>query len=219
MSGGATNIVVPLHDDAAVGLAEEKKMIEAQHASAAYQERLAKLRAEGLSSEPLETPPASSSAVAAVFGPSGDRENAAKAIPSTPRDHLRTLMFGLGVVFIPVSILKAIAGVHFPGGRGLLSIADLDTVFLDVASLIVLALLWQRRRQIGDRVPVALFGVTLSITTAVLLGYVVTNFGTLWRMRPLVMVPLWIVIIALSPQAKDSPAALKESADAVGRTV
>ena len=219
MSGGGSNIVVPLHDDAAAGLAQESKMIDAQHASAAYQERLDRLRAEGLSSEPPPTPPASGSASVRVVEVSGDRENAAKAIPSTARDHLRTLAFGLGVVFVPVSMLKAMAGVQFSGGRGLLSIADVDTVFLDLASLVVLALLWQRRRGIRDRAPVALFGVTLSVTTAVLLGYVVTNFGTLWRMRPLVMVPLWIAIIALSPQTKGSPAASKEPVGAAEPTI
>jgi len=37
-----------------------------------------------------------------------------------------------------------------------------------------------------------------------LLGYVVTNYGTLWRLRSLVVVPLWLLVVALSerPEAR-----------------
>jgi hypothetical protein len=45
-----------------------------------------------------------------------------------------------------------------------------------------------------------MFGLTLAAICAVLLGYVVTNFGTLWRLRPLVAVPVWILVVALSPK-------------------
>ena len=64
----------------------------------------------------------------------------------------------------------------------------------------MLALLWTRRRAIGDRLPLVVIGLVLSGVTAVLLGYSVTNFGTLWRMRPIVMIPLWVMAVALSPR-------------------
>jgi hypothetical protein len=43
-----------------------------------------------------------------------------------------------------------------------------------------------------------LFGLILAAATTILLGYVVTNFGTLWRMRPLAAVPIWLLVLALS---------------------
>jgi hypothetical protein len=81
---------------------------------------------------------------------------------------------------------------------------DFDTVVMDAVSLFVLALLWRRRHAIGDRLPLVLFGLTLSCVTAVLVGYVVTNLGTSWRLRSLIVVPLWIVVIALAPRAESA---------------
>ena len=57
---------------------------------------------------------------------------------------------------------------------------------------------------IGDRLPLVLFGLTLSLVTALLVGYVVTNLGTLWRLRSLIAVPLWILVIALAPRAESA---------------
>ena len=113
-------------------------------------------------------------------------------------DRLITLIVGLGVVFVPVSILKALGIVEFSGGRGLLPFADADTMFLDITLVAIAALLWTRRRAIGDRLPFVAFTVTLSLVTASLLGYVVTNFGTLFRMRAIVAVPMWMLGLALS---------------------
>jgi hypothetical protein len=56
------------------------------------------------------------------------------------------------------------------------------------------------RRVIGDRLPFVVFALVLATTTAMLLGYVVTNYGTLWRLRSLVVVPLWLLVLALSEQ-------------------
>jgi hypothetical protein len=66
-------------------------------------------------------------------------------------------------------------------------------------------LLWKRRRAIGDRLPFVLFVLILATTTAMLLGYVVTNYGTLWRLRAMVAVPLWVLVVALSPRAGMHP--------------
>lgn len=49
-----------------------------------------------------------------------------------------------------------------------------------------------------------MIGIIFSATTAVLMGYSVTNFGTLWRMRPVVAIPLWMMAIALSPHVDAS---------------
>jgi len=129
-------------------------------------------------------------------------DDLAVAVPVTPREQAIAAARGLAVIFVPISLLRAVTDIHFEGGRGLLSIVDLDTVVMDVVSVFVLALLWRRRRAIGDRLPLVLFGLTLSFVTALLVGYVVTNLGTLWRLRSLIAVPLWILVIALAPRAE-----------------
>jgi hypothetical protein len=117
-----------------------------------------------------------------------------------PRSRLELVLTGLAVVFVPISILKAMSIVDFNGGRGLLPIADSDTLFLDASLVMLLILVYQRRGEIGDRWTLAAFLLALSLITAVLLGYVVTNFGTLFRMRYLVAVPVWMLALALAPR-------------------
>ena len=204
MSGGGTNLVVPLGHDATAGWNESKRLVETQHATAAYREAEARLAASSLGSA------TSHEAMAPVSPVQGSQASATpatftvpdeyRAIPITMQEHLQVVATGIATLFVPVSLVKAFAEVQITGGRGLLSIADLDTVFLDVMSLAVLILLWKRRHMIGNRRVLVLFGLVISVTTAVLLAYVVTNFGTLWRMRSLVAVPLWLLVTALSPR-------------------
>jgi hypothetical protein len=138
----------------------------------------------------------------APSGPARAAGDEFKAIPITVRDHLKTLGTGLAAVFVPISILRAVSGIEMPGNWKTWIAADLDTVFLDVTGILVLALLWTRRRSVGDRLPVVVFALVLSATSAMLLGYVVTNYGTLWRLRAMVAVPLWVLVVALPPRAE-----------------
>jgi len=141
---------------------------------------------------------------------SQQQADAARAIPITKTDQGRTVLAGLEVMFMPTFVLKAITGVTIAGGQGLLSIADLDTVFLDVMTVLICALVWTRREMIGDRRVMIVFAALLSVVTAILLGYVVTNYGTLWRMRSLVAVPLWLLVIAVSPATRRESSSVPE---------
>jgi len=118
-------------------------------------------------------------------------------VPVTRLDHVKAAAAGLVILFTPMSIARMITGVQVGGGRGLLAIVDLETLFIDATLAAVLVLVWRRRQQIGTRWPVVVFALILSATTALLLGYVVTNFGTLWRLRPLAVIPLWLVGLAV----------------------
>lgn len=119
-------------------------------------------------------------------------------------EEIKTVAWGLGLLSVPISLLQAVSGITVSGGRGLLHITDLDTVFLDVTVAAMVGLVWTRRRAIRSRLPIVVVGSILSVTTAVLLGYSVTNFGTLWRMRPMAIIPLWVMAVAL-PGRVDEP--------------
>jgi hypothetical protein len=207
----------PSPDRRAEALREQA--LRAEHQRAVTQRAEAeRLRAERLRTARLEREPAiarvtlSAAEAAPVAEPSVTAAPAPavsapeppatlRAVPTNLREQLRTVLVGLAIIFVPLSLVRTIVDVEFSGGRGLLSIVDLDTIYLDLAILLVIALLWKRRHAIGDRLPFVVFGIILSATTAVLLGYVVTNFGTLWRLRPLIAVPLWILVVALSPRS------------------
>ena len=135
--------------------------------------------------------------------------SAMRATPQTAGEHVRAAARGLTVVFVPISLLQAISFVEFSSGRGVLPIADLDTVFQDVALVSLLAVMWTRRRSIGTRLPFVLFCLILAGATALLLAYVVTNYGTLFRMRPMMAIPLCVLVVALSPRGDAAGAAAK----------
>ena len=192
MSGGGTNIVVPLRENADAGLAEAKDLQKKQYASAAYQERLAEQFRLAGKEPPAVTVPDPD--VPAATPPA----QTYRAVPITRTDHIKAAATGLAVVFVPLSVITRVTSIEMSGGRGALRLADVDTLFLDATAIVILALLWRRRRSIGDRLPFVVFSLLLAATSAMLLGYVVTNYGTLWRLRSIVAVPLWMLVLALS---------------------
>jgi hypothetical protein len=109
---------------------------------------------------------------------------------------LRHLSTGLLAMFVPVSVLKALSVVTFSGGRGLLLLADLDTVFLDLTLVTIVAFIVRQRPDLVARAPSALFTLAVVAVSVILLAYVVTNFGTLFRLRLLVAVPAWMAPLA-----------------------
>ncbi len=124
-----------------------------------------------------------------------------------PVARLRALASGCLLVFVPVTLLTAIGQVPFSGGRGLVALADLDTLFLDLSLVVVLTVVWRRWRG-GQLAPwYALFIVLAAVPTALGLAYVVTNFGTLFRLRLMVSVPLWMLMLAVvRPERAEAPA-------------
>jgi len=107
------------------------------------------------------------------------------------------LLLGVAAVFVPVTVLKAAGVVSFSGGGRLLLLTDADTVFLDVAILACLVLVWRHRAVARANWTFAAFVLALGVVSAVLVGYVVTNYGTLFRLRLMAAVPLWMLPLAL----------------------
>jgi hypothetical protein len=98
---------------------------------------------------------------------------------------------GLASMFIPISVLREAGVVKFSGGRGLLFLTDIDTIMLDLSLILSFVLLFK----IGRRtVPsVIMFGLLVFLVTAFTMAYVVTNYGTLFRLRLLVAAPIWML--------------------------
>jgi hypothetical protein len=118
--------------------------------------------------------------------------------PDSVATRLRSLIIGAAAIFVPISALKALSLVDFRGGRGLLFITDVDTILLDLALIFGLYLLVTRRSAVS-LTPVTVFVAILGVLTTVAMAYVVTNFGTLFRLRLLAVLPLWLLpAIALS---------------------
>ncbi|HEX9368469.1 MAG TPA: hypothetical protein VF921_17695, partial [Vicinamibacterales bacterium] len=148
--------------------------------------------------------------------PSPITRGSAAPLPGTGlRDRLSAVTLGLGLMFVPVSALRALSIVNFTGGRGLLAITDADTLLMDLTIVAAFALLVRRRSAVRDRLPYVCFMGTLSIAAALLMAYIVTNFGTLFRLRLMVSVPLWMLPLALSPPAPRRDGAADEDRQSV----
>jgi hypothetical protein len=103
----------------------------------------------------------------------------------------RTLR-GSAVMFVPITVLRALSAASFSGGQGLLLITDLDTLVMDAGIIASLLLLLRAARQTGSK-PVAIFALVLAALTMVSMAYVVTNYGTLFRLRLLAVTPMWVL--------------------------
>ena len=104
---------------------------------------------------------------------------------------------GLLATFVPISLLEALSIVSLDGGGGFLAVTDADTLFLDLGLIAVGTIIWRDRRRLRGGLPAMAFLALLAIVSALLLGYVVTNYGTLFRLRLLAVVPAWLTPLAI----------------------
>lgn len=125
---------------------------------------------------------------------------------------LAAVATGLGAMFLPVSVLKSLSLVEFSGGRGFLVLTDLDTIFINLALLAVVWVLVSSAAPSRRSLPFLCFTIGLAVVSAVLMAYVVTNYGTLFRLRLLAVVPLWLVPLSLRAAIPVSPALFREEA-------
>jgi hypothetical protein len=110
----------------------------------------------------------------------------------------KAIMIGMAALFVPISLLKTLSVVDLSGGRGLLVLTDIDTLFLDIFLLLIIMsvrIYWPVAR---SNLAYSVFACALGTTTVVLMAYVVTNYGTLLRLRLMGFVPIWMLLLALA---------------------
>lgn len=154
------------------------------------------------------------------FVSSGGNSNLAK-LPATPRlssgeaadedsslhrgeSRLRSTLVGLSVIFLPLSLLQSAGVVQTGTGTAAMLLADVDTLFALSSFVLLASYFWRRRRSIVVDLPCAAFLATAAAIGIVLLAYVVTNVGTLTRLRIPAFVFLWLLPIAFSMRAPTS---------------
>jgi hypothetical protein len=104
---------------------------------------------------------------------------------------------GAVLMFLPLCVAQPLGLLHVSGGRGLLLMSDTDTVFLDCTILLLGGLLFANRGALRSNIPFVVFTMALSICSAILIAYVVSNLGALIRLRLMSAVPLWAAGIAI----------------------
>lgn len=158
------------------------------------------------------------------FARSGGDTNVAAEDESVPEEVIgpvldatvtsRRISLGLAVFFLPIHVVQRMTGLTLHGGQGLLVVTDLDTMFGAALSLIGAFCLLRWRRD-GVEGAAFVFTAVLAVTLAVLMAYVVTNFGTLFRLRLLVFALLWLLpaLVVLRREAAAQVPSLHEERD------
>ena len=113
-------------------------------------------------------------------------------------ERLRGTALGLVAMFVPITLLQALSIVDIQGGRGFLYVTDLDTLFIDFTIIGIGWLLIRERRALRHRQVYLFFCLTIALLSTILLAYVVTNLGTLFRLRLIGLVPFWMAPLAIS---------------------
>ncbi len=108
---------------------------------------------------------------------------------------IRGLAAGAVAFFVPREIATPLGLVEIGGGRGLWLFADLDTVYFDLFLLLAIVVSVRRgvRSVLRDPLWVSL-AVTAFVVTVPLV-YVVTNFGTLFRLREMVFLEVALILL------------------------
>jgi hypothetical protein len=130
------------------------------------------------------------------------------------KDRASGVCMGLIAMFVPISLLQAAGVVDIQGGRGFLYITDLDTLFIDATVLGIAWLLYRERRALRHRQVYLCFCLVVAVLSAVLLAYVVTNLGTLFRLRLIALMPFWMAPLAIT-RVSGSTAVETEEASSV----
>ena len=137
---------------------------------------------------------------------------------SAPGPLAHALAIGLSTLFVPMSLLRGLSVVNFAGGQGMLFVTDIDTLFLDLTLVIGALILIRGWGAMRFNLPYVVFAMSLTLVLTVLMAYVVTNYGTLVRLRVMLAVPLWMVSLGMCrftarTGPRDSDVAKPPSAD------
>jgi hypothetical protein len=127
-----------------------------------------------------------------------------------PSSKLLRLTAGASALLIPRSIGERLGLFHIGGGRNLWWVTDVDTIIFD--AVLFAALFWTARslRSASLRNPIFWLVTALTIMIGLPLIYVVTNFGTLFRMREMIYLGLMLIPLTLvsAPPKRDTALAV-----------
>jgi hypothetical protein len=145
----------------------------------------------------LTRPSVPAVAESAPAQPAGAEAPPAEPAAAEAPSRLRGIAVGVGAMLLPGPLLGPLTGVDLHLGAASRLIAEADTLFFDVSAALVLWMAFVNRRRASR--PPLVFSVALAVLVALPLAYVMTNYGTLIRLRLLVSVPLWLLTLALAP--------------------
>jgi hypothetical protein len=144
------------------------------------------------SAQPVSPPPAAAPVAVSIPAPA-PAPPPVEEVP-TLRTHTEKLLIGLGVLTVPRAIGHALGLFEIGGGgRAQWLFADADTLWFDGALLLAAIALVLALRRGTWRSPALGVIIVANVTLTLMLAYTVTNFGTLFRHRGMMLMGLILV--------------------------
>ena len=122
-------------------------------------------------------------------------------VPTTARGRLVT---GLAALLLPRKVAAGLGLVSIGGGRGLMWFVDLDTVLFNIFLISCVVVLFTGLRRGAWRDAFLWYLVVATVIIASALAYTVSNFGTLFRHRQMVVATLALIGIAAARPRPDA---------------
>ena len=110
----------------------------------------------------------------------------------------KAMSIGVATMFVPLTLLQSLSIVHISGGGAMRALGDIDTVCFDIMIVASAVLAWRLRREVRGSAPYLVFSLSLALMLTVLMAYIVTNVGTLVRLRLMLAVPFWTLTFAFA---------------------
>jgi hypothetical protein len=107
-------------------------------------------------------------------------------------------LVGLATMFVPLTVLQAVSVVHVSGGGAMRAFGDVDTVCFDIVLVATAVTAWRMRRTTGASVPYMIYSTALASILLFLMAYIITNVGTLVRLRLMLAVPIWTALFGFA---------------------
>lgn len=107
------------------------------------------------------------------------------------------LLMGAASIVMPRTIGERLGLFHIGGGQGMFWFTEIDTLVFDLALLVAIIAV-ARRGLLSWRNPLVWLLALPTLLAGVPLGYVITNYGTLFRLREMVYIGLALIPLALA---------------------
>ena len=108
------------------------------------------------------------------------------------------MSIGVATMFVPLTLLQALSIVHVAGGGAMRALGDIDTICFDIMMVATAVTTWRLRRHVQGNTPYMVFSISLALMLTLLMAYIVTNVGTLVRLRLMLAVPFWTMTFAFA---------------------
>lgn len=128
------------------------------------------------------------------------------------------LLAGGVAILLPSGIAKEMGLLEMGGGRGFWWFTDLDSIVFDLMLIVAIAYIVRRGQWGTLRNPIFWF-VLLVAGVVVPIAYIITNYGTLFRLRAMLFVTIALIPLAIANRVAGETIPETETSDPAGTLV